>query len=182
MQGVAFHVGNDLVCGRGLAWHLEGLDVDLVQMARAIEQPVQGAAIRHAGVGAVAQFVIAVREAALQFLAGLACGIAESLQGLGLAEQLAQGVIGKGQVGGGVAGLGQAAQGVVAVGGFFHGAGVAQGALGQQTAQGIALEAGDLAGPGVAATGFDDVGQFTGGVVDVALPAVVEICRFLQVS
>ncbi len=75
-----------------------------------------------------------------------------------------------------------AAQGVVAVGGFVHGAGVAQGALGQQTAQGVALEAGDLAGPGVAATGLDDVGQFTGGVVDVTLPAVVEICRFLQVS
>lgn len=72
-------------------------------------------------------------------------------------------------MGGGVAGLGQAARGIVAVGGFFHGAGVAQGALGQQTAQGIALEAGDLAGPGV-----DDVGQFTGGVVDVALPAAVE--------
>jgi len=127
-------------------------DVDLVQVARAIEQPVQGAAVRHAGVGAVAQFVVAVQETALQLVAGRACGIAQSLESLGFAEQLAHGVIGKGQVGGGVAGLGQAAQGVVAVGGFFHWAGVAQGALGQQTAQGVTLEAGDLAGPGVAAT------------------------------
>jgi hypothetical protein len=74
-------------------------------------------------------------------------------------------------VGGGVAGLGQAAQGVVAVGGFFHGAGVAQGAFGQQAAQGIALEAGDLAGSGVAAASLDDVGELACGVVDVALPA-----------
>ena len=51
---------------------------------------------------------------------------------------------------------------------------MAQGALGQQAAQCVALEAGDLAGPGVAATGLDEVGQFTGGVVDVALPAAVE--------
>jgi hypothetical protein len=101
----------------------------------------------------------------LQLVEGRTCGVAQSLESLGLAEQLAHGVIGKGQVGGGVAGLGQAAQGVVAVGGFF------QGALGQQTAQGIALEAGDLAGSGVAAASLDDVGELACGVVDVALPA-----------
>jgi hypothetical protein len=55
----------------------------------------------------------------LQLVEGRTCGVAQSLESLGLAEQLAHGVIGKGQVGGGVAGLGQAAQGVVAVGGFF---------------------------------------------------------------
>jgi hypothetical protein len=57
----------------------------------------------------------------LQLVEGRTCGVAQSLESLGLAEQLAHGVIGKGQVGGGVAGLGQAAQGVVAVGGFFTG-------------------------------------------------------------
>lgn len=93
MQGVAFHVGDDLVRGGRLVRALRRSDVDVVQVARAIEQPVQAAAVRHAG--AVAQFVIAVREAALQLVAGLACGIAESLQGLGLAEHLAHGVIGK---------------------------------------------------------------------------------------
>jgi hypothetical protein len=41
-------------------------------VARAIEQPVQGAAVRHAGVGAVAQFVVAVQETALQLVAGRA--------------------------------------------------------------------------------------------------------------
>jgi hypothetical protein len=97
-------------------------------------------------VGAVAQFVVAVREAALQLVEGRTCGVAQSLESLGLAEQLAHGVIGKGQVGGGVAGLGQ-------------------------TAQGIALEAGDLAGAGVAAASLDDVGELACGVVDVALPA-----------
>jgi hypothetical protein len=91
----------------------------------------------------------------LQLVEGRTCGVAQSLESLGLAEQLAHGVIGKGQVGGGVAGLGQAAQG----------------ALGQQTAQGIALEAGDLAGSGVAAASLDDVGELACGVVDVALPA-----------
>lgn len=95
MQGVAFHVGDDLVRGGRLVRALRRSDVDVVQVARAIEQPVQAAAVRHAGVGAVAQFVIAVREAALQLVAGMACGIAESLQGLGLAEHLAHGVIGK---------------------------------------------------------------------------------------
>jgi hypothetical protein len=92
------------VSGRGLVRALCCSDVDLVQVARAIEQPVQGAAIGHAGVGAVAQFVIAVREAALQLVAGRTCGVAQSLESLGLAEQLAHGVIGKGQVGGGIAG------------------------------------------------------------------------------
>lgn len=97
MQGVAFHIGDDLVRGRRLVRALRRSDVDVVQVARAIEQPVQGEAVRHAGVGAVVQFVVAVQETALQLVAGRACGIAQSLESLGFAEQLAHGVIGKGQ-------------------------------------------------------------------------------------
>jgi hypothetical protein len=74
-------------------------------------------------------------------------------------------------VGGGVAGPGPAAPGVVSVGGLLHRGGVGPGAVCPQAAQGIALEAGDLAGPGVAAAGLDDVGELACGVVDVALPA-----------
>jgi hypothetical protein len=40
----------------------------------------------------------------LQLVAGRTCGVAQSLESLGFAEQLAHGVIGKGQVGGGIAG------------------------------------------------------------------------------
>jgi len=75
-----------------------------VQVARAVVQAVEGSPVRQHGSGAVAQGVVAVVQAALQ---GLRLG---AMQQLGLAEQLAQGVVGQGDLGSSVAGADEAAQ------------------------------------------------------------------------
>jgi hypothetical protein len=90
--------------------------------------------------------------------------------GLGLAEKLAYGVVGKGDGGGGVGGAGELAQCVVAEAGLA--AGVALGALGQQAAKLVALKMGNLAGACVCAAQLYQVGELACGVVAVALVAL----------